>query len=122
MRASRRRLPLLLAAAFFAALPIAFGLIRAISTGTDVRYLWLAGAALAGSALVIALTRQASSFRLTAVRTLAAVAAGAACAAAAALLMGTKAGLGLAVVAVSFGLCTGVGVTLASIAREPGRA
>jgi hypothetical protein len=120
MRASRRRLPLLLAAAFFAALPVAFGLIRAISTGTDVRYLWLAGAALAGSALVMALTPRPSSLRLTAVRTLAAVAAGTACATATALLMGTKAGLGLAVLAVSFGLCTGVGVTLASVAREPG--
>jgi hypothetical protein len=119
MPASRRRLPLMLAAAFFAALPVAFGLIRAVSTGTDVRYLWLAGAATAGSALVMALMRRPSSFRLTAVRTLAAVAAGTACAAATALLMGTRAGPGLAVVAVSFGLCTGAGVTLAAFAREP---
>jgi hypothetical protein len=117
MLASRRRLPLLLASAFFAAVPVAFGLIRAVSTGTDVRYLWLAGAAIAGSALVMALTRRASSSRQTAVRALAAVAVGAACAAATALLMGAKAGPGVAIVAVSFGLCAGASVTLASVAE-----
>ena len=36
-----------------------------------------------------------------------------------AILMGTNAGLGLAIVATSFGLCTGTGVVLAARARHP---
>ncbi len=40
----------LLASVFLAAVPVMFGLIRAVNTGSDdVRYLWLAGAAILGS-------------------------------------------------------------------------
>ena len=45
----RRRHWLLLAAVVFAAVPVSFGCIRAVTTGDDVRYLWTAGAALLGS-------------------------------------------------------------------------
>ena len=48
MRSSLRRRLLLLTSVFLAAVPVTFGLIRAVSTGDDVRYLWLAGAAILG--------------------------------------------------------------------------
>ena len=49
---SRRRRLLLVASALFAVVPVAFGIIRAVSTGDDLRYLWLAGAAILGSMAV----------------------------------------------------------------------
>ena len=96
-----------------------FGLIRAISTGTDVRYLWLAGAALVGSAAVMVLKPdRAEPVRVSVGRALSAVAAGAACAAAASLLQGATAGPGVAIVAIGFGFCTGAGAVLAFLSRR----
>ena len=96
-----------------------FGLIRAISTGTDVRYLWLAGAALVGSAAVMVLKPdRAEPVRVSVGRALSAVAAGAACAAAASLLQGATAGPGVAIVAIGFGFCTGVSAGLAFLSRR----
>jgi hypothetical protein len=108
----------LLGSVLLAALPVAFGLIRAVSTGNDVRYLWLAGAAILGSMAAMRSGRGTSGpAHVSLGRAVGAVAAGSASAAAAALLMGTTAGLGLAIVAVSFGLCTGASAVLAAIAR-----
>ncbi len=42
----RTRFWLLLAAIVAAAVPVAFGGIRAVTTGDDVRYLWMAAAAI----------------------------------------------------------------------------
>jgi hypothetical protein len=95
--------------------PVAFGVIRALATGNDFRYLWLAGAAIVGS-LAVAFgggTPFRGPFPIG--RTLLSVVAGAACATAVALLMGTTAGLGIAVVALSFGVCTGAGAVLAAL-------
>ncbi len=108
----------LLGSVLLAAVPVAFGLIRAVSTGDDVRYLWLAGAAILGSMVAMRSGRGASGpAHVSLGRAVGAVAAGSASAAAAALLMGTTAGPGLAIVAVSFGLCTGASAVLAAIAR-----
>ena len=113
----------LIAAILLLALPVAFGIIRVVNTGNDVRYLWLAAAAILGSfAAAMPLGRRASPpARITALQTTGAVAAGSVCAAAAGILLGTTANLGLAIVATSFGLCTGTGVMLAALARHPGR-
>ena len=109
----------LLGSVLLAAVPVAFGLIRAVSTGNDVRYLWLAGAAILGSMVAVRSGRGASGLPpVSPGRAVGAVAAGSACAAAAALLMGSTAGLGVAIVAVSFGLCTGASAVLATVARE----
>ena len=108
----------LLGSVLIAAVPVAFGLIRAVSTGKDVRYLWLAGAAILGSMVAVRSGRGASvPSPVSPGRALGAVAAGSASAAAAALLIGTTAGPGLAIVAVSFGLCTGASAVLAAMAR-----
>lgn len=115
----RRRLLRRVAAVGFAGIPVLFGLIRAISTGSDVRYLWLAGAALVGSAAVLAVKPDtAEPVRVSVGRALGAVAAGAVCAAAASLLQGAKAGPGVAIVAVGFGFCTGAGAVLAFLSRR----
>ena len=111
----------LIAGILLLALPVAFGIIRVVTTGNDVRYLWLAGAAIVGSlAVVMPFSRPVSPPQhLSIPRAIGAVAAGSLCAAATAILMGTNAGLGLAIVATSFGLCTGTGVVLAALARHP---
>lgn len=115
----RRRRLLRVTSALFAAVPVMFGLIRAISTGSDVRYLWLSGAALLGSAAVMVVNRdEAEPGRVSVGRAWVAVAAGAACAAAAALLQGARAGPGVAIVAMGFGLCTGSSAVLAFLARR----
>jgi hypothetical protein len=109
----------LLGLVVFAAVPVAFGLIRAVSTGNDVRYLWVAGAAILGSMAAMRSWRGASGrpAHVSLGCALGAVAAGSLSAAAAAILMGTTAGPGMAIVAVSFGLCTGASAVLAAIAR-----
>jgi hypothetical protein len=114
---SRRGRISLLGSVILAAVPVAFGLIRAASTGDDVRYLWLAGAAIVGSMATMRSGRSGAA-HVSIGRALGAVAAGSACAAAAAMLMGTTAGLGLAVVALGFGLCTGTSAVLAALARQ----
>jgi membrane associated rhomboid family serine protease len=119
MAKSRRSQLFVLAAALFALVPVVFGLIRAISTGDDVRYLWLALSAILGSMAVMGLGQRASdSLRVSPRRAVAAVAAGATCAAATAILLGATAGPGVAIVAVAFGLCTGASAVLISLARR----
>ena len=115
--ASHGRRLLRLASVALLGIPVAFGVIRALTTGNDLRYLWLAAAAIAGSLAVAFAGGRSAAGSIPVARTLLSVVAGAACAAAVALLMGTKAGVGIAVVAVSFGLCTGAGAVLAALTR-----
>ena len=84
-----------------------------------MRDLWVAAAALIGSIVVMRLGRGARSpTHVSLGRALGAVAVGAVCAAATALLMGTTAGPGLAIVSGAFGLCTGTSAALAALARQ----
>jgi hypothetical protein len=116
---SRRDQLLLLVAVLLAAAPVIFGFVRAINTGDDFRYLWLAAAAILGSLVVMVPWHGAAGpARVSPGRAVAAVAAGAACAAAAAILQGATAGPGVAIVAVAFGLCTGTSVVLGDLARR----
>ena len=119
MTDSRRRQLFLAASVVLSVVPFAFGVIRAVSTGADRRYLWLAGAAILGSMGVVRLMRGASGGSLVLFRrALAAVAAGAISAGVTAILMGARAGPGVAVVAIAFGLCTGTGVMFATLAKR----
>ena len=106
-----------------AAVPVVFGLVRAIRTGDDFRYLWLAAAANLGS-LVVTLPwyRASGPGRISPGRVVSAFAAGAAGAAATAILLGATAGPGVAIVAAAFGLCTGTSAVLGMVARERRRA
>lgn len=120
MPSSRRRQLLLIASGLLAAVPVTFALIRAVSTGDDVRYLWLAGASLLGSWIVARpLGRGASrSPHVSRSRGLGAVAAGATSAAVTAVLLGATAGPGVAIVAIGFGLCTGTSAMFAILAQH----
>jgi hypothetical protein len=110
-----------IASVLLGAVPVAFGVARAVRTGSDLRYLWLAGAALVGSMVAMTLGRDSRApARVSPARALAAVTAGAVSAAAIAFLMGTTAGPGIAIVAIAFGLCTGTSVVLATLARHTG--
>jgi peptidoglycan/LPS O-acetylase OafA/YrhL len=110
---SQRR-NLQLVAVLLAAAPVLFGLVRAINSGDDFRYLWLAASAIVGSLLVVVPGSRAPG----PTRAVGAVAAGAACAAATAIFLGATAGPGVAIVAGAFGLCTGAGLILGSVARQ----
>ena len=104
------------------AVPVAFGVVRAINTGDDFRYLWLAAASILGSLAVMGPGYRApGSARVPLARAAAAIGAGAACAAVAAIVLGATPGPGVAIVAASFGLCTGTGAALGTLARRARR-
>jgi hypothetical protein len=96
---------------FFGAVPFAFALLRAVTTGTDFRYLWVALASLCGAAAVIAVARRSSRRRGFVVPAGVFVLATTS-AAVAAMLLGTRLGPGLLVVASAFGFCLAVGAAL----------
>ena len=114
---AQRRQLLLLVAVLLAVVPVAFGSVRAIETGDDFRYLWLAAAAILGSlAVMVPAYRGPGPARVSVGRAVSASATGAACAAATAFILGATAGPGVAIVAVGFGLCTGTGMVLGAVA------
>lgn len=89
------------ASVVFAALPFAFGVIRAVKTGSDYRYLSVALAAGVG-ALVLSLSARRSPLPGLAARIfVASLAIGIL----AAMLLGTKLGPGILIVAASFAAC-----------------
>ena len=103
-----------------AALPFAFALIRAISTRHDVRYFWVALGSLLGGVSVMFLAGAAHrSGRALVAMTAASFAVATLLAMAAALLLGTKLGPGMLVVAASFALCTAAGCLLYALAGRP---
>ena len=114
---AQRRQLLLLVAVLLAVVPVAFGSVRAIETGDDFRYLWLAAAAILGSlAVMVPAYRGPGPASVSVGRAVSASATGAACAAATAFILGATAGPGVAIVAVGFGLCTGTGMVLGAVA------
>src|SRR3954470_18664227 len=97
------------AATVMAAVPFAFGAIRAFQTGTDFRYLAIALAELTGAALALAVTRNRSTMTATLAAGLMATVSGGLLAVA----RGTRFGPGLLVVAAGFGICMAVAARLA---------
>lgn len=102
----------------FAAVPFAFALVRAVRTGHDLRYFWVALASLLGAAATMAVAgaynrRPNAPVALAAgvfvIATLLAVLA--------ALLIGTALGPGILAVGSAFGFCFAVGGLLHMLAR-----
>jgi hypothetical protein len=95
----------------FAAVPFAFALMRAVSTRTDFRYLWLALASFLGATAVVMIARRRAGsiegIALWAVAMLVATLL----AGCAAILQGAKSGPGVWIVALGFGFCSAVGAT-----------
>jgi bacteriorhodopsin len=97
--------------------PFAFAGIRFATTGTDLRYLWMAIASTlcAAGFLLRSTPRTAPS----PARTGLALLASATSAAAIAIMLGATAGLGIAIVALAFGLSSTVGIGLVLHSRHP---
>jgi hypothetical protein len=102
---------------FFVVMPFLFGLLRAVISGNDLRYLWVAAASLFGAAAFTAATHAPSHRRRIAL-SIGAFIVATLCSIAAAMLLGTRFGPGLLVVAASFGLCSAAGCTLFAITRR----
>ena len=101
------------------ALPVAFALIRAVRTGYDLRYLWVALASLVGAAAVMAVGRRYGRTPPMAVAlSAAALVAAMLLALLAALLLGTQPGAGILVVAFAFALCCAAGCLLHLLASR----
>ncbi len=104
---------------FIATIPFAFGLIRAVRTGYDLRYFWVALASLLGAMATIAIGRGHIRRPIAVVTLVAAVFVIATLLAVlAATLIGTTIGLGMIAVASAFGFCFAVGGLLHLLARS----
>jgi hypothetical protein len=103
---------------FVAAVPFAFALVRALRTGYDLRYFWVALASLLGAMVTIILGR-AHRGRPIAVGALVAgvFVIATLLAVLGALLIGTTFGLGIIAVGTAFGFCFAVGALLHALAR-----
>jgi heme A synthase len=116
MRRSPRELLLYFLAILFAAIPFAFGLIRAVSTGYDVRYLWMALASLLGAVIGV---RTAPNRKTTGVLALSALVLVIATVLAgiAAFLLGAKSVAAAGIVALAFGFCWAASYALYALSR-----
>jgi hypothetical protein len=101
-----------------AAVPFAFASIRAAQTGQDFRYFWVAAAGLLGAAGTVSVGRSYGKRPVAAVAlTFGAFVVATLFSVAGALLIGTRLGPGLLVVAASFGLCFAAAAFLHLLAR-----
>jgi hypothetical protein len=101
-----------------AAVPFAFALIRAVQTGTDFRYFWVALGGLCGAAATMAVARRYDHTSKAAVALPAAVFATATLLAVlAALSIGTSLGPGILVVGAGFGFCLAASSLFLQLAR-----
>jgi hypothetical protein len=93
-----------------AAAPFGFGLMRAVSTGSDFRYLWVALASGAGAVIVVMTGRRTARESRTGTALLAgSFLMSTLLAVLMAMLLGTRLGPGLVVVASAFGFCSAAG-------------
>ena len=95
--------------AALALIPLAFGLIRAMTTGSDLRYLWLALVVGGASALTLRYTRSARPLARVALSVVVSGLSGVACA----LAQGAASLPAVAVVVAGFAVCSGVGLSIA---------
>jgi len=102
-------------AILFAAVPFGFALIRAFSTGYDLRYIWVALASCAGAAIVM-MAGRGNTGRAGVTLAMASFVMSTLLAMLTALLIGTRFGPGIIVVASAFGFCSAVGCWLYVIA------
>lgn len=105
--------------AALAAAPFAFGLIRAVRTGTDVRYVWVALAAMAGGMVVTGVARGFRRPLRPAALAAAVFVVSTTLAVIVALLLGTTLGPGILIVAASFAACFAAASLLGVLARRP---
>jgi dolichol kinase len=116
MKRSPREWLLYFLSILFAAIPFAFGLIRAVSTGYDVRYLWMALASLLGAVIAVRTARNRKPTGVLAlsasVLIIASVLAGLT-----AFLLGARSVAAAGIVALAFGSCWGASNALYALSR-----
>jgi len=100
------------------AIPFVFALIRAVQTGTDFRYLWMAIAAFIGAALVMIIGKARDQTRNVVLR-LSAIAflTSTLVAALVGRLLGGRSIVGILIVCVAFGLFSAAGESLCALSR-----
>jgi hypothetical protein len=104
----------------FGAVPFAFALIRAVRTGNDLRYLWVALAAMLSAIIVMEVGTAYRRHRSTlVVLSLVAFVAATLVATAAGLVLGGRLGLGVLVVAFGCGFCSASSCALHAFMRPP---
>jgi hypothetical protein len=105
-------------AVVFAAIPFAFGMIRAITTGADVRYVWVALAGMCGGMMATAVARGYRGALYLPALTAGVFVTSGVLAVFAALLLGTRLGPGILVVAASFASCFAASSLSSALARR----
>jgi hypothetical protein len=118
MRRSRQERGFQALSILFGAVPFAFALVRAVRTGYDLRYLWVALGALLGATVVLAVGRAFNRRSSVTV----ALSAGSfviatLLATGAALLLGTRLSPGVFVVGSGFGFCCAASCVLHALAH-----
>lgn len=118
MTRSPRQRSLLVSGILIALVPFAFGVLRALETGSDFRFLWTALGSSLGAILVMTLgkARSRSRHALFSLSIVALVMA-TLLAALAALLLGARSAPAIWVVAFGFGLCSAVGGALLTFSQ-----
>ena len=118
MRRSPGQLIFLVVSILLAAIPFAFAIVRALQTRSDFRYLWVALASFVGAAAVMTIgrARQRTPARVLALSVVALIAA-ALFAGIVAFVVGARAALAMAVVAVGFGGCHATSLGLYALSR-----
>jgi hypothetical protein len=104
----------------FGAVPLAFALVRAVRTGDDLRYLWVALAAMLGASIAMAM-RNAHRVRTSLGLGVTAFVLATLLATAAALFFGTQFGPGLLLVASGYGGCLAASCMLYALAHPRNR-
>jgi hypothetical protein len=118
MKRSHRDWRILGISILFAVVPVAFAAVRAVRTGYDFRYLWVAFASLLGASAVM-LVGKAASRRPNSAAALAAwvFVVATLLAVLAAWLLGTRVGPGSVIVGAGFGFCCAASCALYILAR-----
>ena len=99
------------------AIPIAFGVLRLVSTGSDYRYVVVALASTVGALVVLGRGRATTMARAVGAGT-----AAAGCSAASASLVGARNAVSVAIVALGFAVCSASGAYLFARSRAAGPA
>jgi hypothetical protein len=120
MARSPREQRLYLLSLVFAAAPFAFGLIRFLQTGSDVRMLWMAVTSFVGASVVMAIGRARGRERSgIVVFSLVTLIVATLCAGLTAIRFGATRGPGAWAVAFVLGLCWAMRYALAALSRSP---
>ena len=102
-----------------AAIPFAFALIRAIQTGDDLRYLWVAIAGLCGTVATTWITGpDGTSLKAAILLSAVVFAVATLLGVLTAVLLGTRLGPAVVVVGTAFGFCFAAGFALNTLARR----